>query len=247
MIIYLTTNLVNGKKYIGLDTNNDDNYLGSGVHIKRAILKYGKENFTKQILETCKNREELSSCEKKWIKEYNAVESKNFYNVHEGGMGGDTTRYMDETEVIEWKKNISKGKKGKTKGIPLTDKNKNGISKGLKTYYENGGKAPFEGKHRDDETKRKISESNKGKKFTDEHLKNLKSAFKDRDYTGDKNPFYGKGHLMEGEKNPMYGRSFYDIWVEKYGKEIADKKKEDWLNKIKKNGVDNNNNNEKIR
>ena len=67
MIIYLTTNLVNGKKYIGLDMNNDNNYFGSGVYIKRAIKKYGKENFTKQILETCNNREELLLCEKKLI------------------------------------------------------------------------------------------------------------------------------------------------------------------------------------
>jgi len=247
MIIYLTTNLVNGKKYIGLDMNNDNNYFGSGVHIKRAIKKYGKENFTKEILETCNNREELLLCEKKWIKEYGAVESKEFYNVHEGGIGGDITQYMDETKIFEWKKNISNGKRGKTKGIPLSEKNKKGISEGLKKYYENGGKAPLEGKHRDDETKRKISESNKGKEFTEEHLKNLKESFKDRDYNGNKNPFYGKGHMISGEKNPMYGKTFYDVWVEKYGKEIADKKKEEWLkNKRKKNGVNNNNDNEKI-
>ena len=78
-------------------------------------------------------------------------------------------------------------------------------------------------------------------------IKNLKESFKDRDYNGNKNPFYGKGHVVSGEKNPMYGKTFYDVWVEKYGKEIADKKKEEWLkNKRKKNGVNNNNNNEKI-
>ena len=64
MIIYLTTNLINGKKYVGLDMNNDKNYLGSGVHIKRAIKKYGKENFIKEILEVCDNRQELLLCEK---------------------------------------------------------------------------------------------------------------------------------------------------------------------------------------
>ena len=55
------------------------------------------------------------------------------------------------------------------------------------------------------------------------------------DFSGEKNPFYGKGHMISGEKNPMYGKTFYDVWVEKYGKEIADKKKEEWLkNKRKK-------------
>jgi hypothetical protein len=247
MVIYLTTNLTNGKKYIGLDMNNDDNYFGSGVHIKMAIKKYGKKNFTKQILETCNSREELLLCEKKWIKDLNAVESKEFYNVHEGGIGGDTTQYMSHSEIIEWKQNISKGKIGKTKGIPLSEENKKGISEGLKRYYENGGTAPLQGKIRDEETKRKISESNKGKEFSEEHLINLKKSFKNRDYNGEKNPFYGKGHLISGDKNPMFGKSFYDVWVEKYGKEVADKKKEEWLNnKRKKNGVNNNNNNEKI-
>jgi hypothetical protein len=247
MVIYLTTNLVNGKKYIGLDVKNDNSYYGSGIHIKRAIKKYGKENFTKEILEICDNREELILCEKKWIKTYNAVESKEFYNVHEGGIGGDVTQFMDEFKIQEWKKNISEGKRGRTKGIPLTEKNKKGISQGLKQYYSNGGIAPLQGKPRDEETKMKISESNKGKKFTDEHLKNLKESLQKRDYNGEKNPFYGKGDMISGEKNPMYGKSFYDVWVEKYGKDIADKKKEEWLNKKrKKNGVNYDNNNEKI-
>ncbi len=30
--------------------------------------------------------------------------------------------------------------------------------------------------------------------------------------------------LNSGENNPMYGKSAYNMWVEKYGKEEADKK-----------------------
>jgi hypothetical protein len=33
---------------------------------------------------------------------------------------------------------------------------------------------------------------------------------------------------LSGEKNPMFGKTFYDIWVIKYGKDIADKKLEEW-------------------
>jgi hypothetical protein len=47
-------------------------------------------------------------------------------------------------------------------------------------------------------------------------------------------PFYGCGYKIEGEKNPMYGRSFYDVWVEKYGKEVADLKLKEWKEKRKK-------------
>jgi len=51
MEIYKTTNKINGKIYIGKDTTSNPQYLGSGKLIKRAILKYGVENFTKEILD----------------------------------------------------------------------------------------------------------------------------------------------------------------------------------------------------
>ena len=52
-IVYLTTNLINGKKYIGSTARTDKDvkyYLGSGVNISQAIKKYGKENFTRETL-----------------------------------------------------------------------------------------------------------------------------------------------------------------------------------------------------
>lgn len=51
--IYETTNLINNKKYIGkhICNNFDENYYGSGVTLKRALNKYGKENFKIKILE----------------------------------------------------------------------------------------------------------------------------------------------------------------------------------------------------
>ena len=45
--IYVTTNKINGKKYIGKHQTSDlnDNYLGSGILLKQAIKKYGKKKF----------------------------------------------------------------------------------------------------------------------------------------------------------------------------------------------------------
>lgn len=50
--LYKTECLANGKLYIGISVNqkNKQNYLGSGIALKDAIKKYGKENFKKTIL-----------------------------------------------------------------------------------------------------------------------------------------------------------------------------------------------------
>ena len=91
--IYITTNLINNKKYIGQHFGEiDDAYMGSGVLLTQAIKKYGKENFTKATLCICENRAEADRKEKEYIKKYDAVNSSEYYNIHEGGTGGDGWR-----------------------------------------------------------------------------------------------------------------------------------------------------------
>lgn len=89
MEIYKITNLINHKVYIGKDATSDKNYYGSGVYIKKAILKYGKNNFTKEVIDKCDNYEELSIKEKYWINYYKNNNSI-LYNLTDGGDGGDT-------------------------------------------------------------------------------------------------------------------------------------------------------------
>jgi len=90
MFVYLTTNLINGKKYIGKQKDTNPLYLGSGKILRIAIKKYSKINFKKEIIEECINESHLNEREKYWIAYYNAVESADFYNIAEGGMGGNT-------------------------------------------------------------------------------------------------------------------------------------------------------------
>ena len=61
--IYLIESKIDNKLYIGQSTNlkNKENYFGSGVWIKRAIRKHGKNNFIKTILKECYSFEELNN------------------------------------------------------------------------------------------------------------------------------------------------------------------------------------------
>ncbi len=92
--IYVTTNLINNKKYIGQHKFDrfDESYYGSGKGINAAIKKYGIENFKCEILPSdgimptvCGSFEELNESEKYYIELYNCVNSKEYYNMIAGG------------------------------------------------------------------------------------------------------------------------------------------------------------------
>lgn len=91
--IYLTTNLLNNKKYIGKHTNKTFNskYLGSGYLLKQAVKKYGRENFKCELLEECCDKIHLNNREIYWIKYYNACNDPMYYNIAKGGDGGLNT------------------------------------------------------------------------------------------------------------------------------------------------------------
>lgn len=113
--IYLTTNKINGKKYIGqryYDTKEQwKSYLGSGNILKDAIKKYGKDNFTVEILENCETKELLDNREKYWIQKYNAIKDNTFYNIAIGGTGGNVIAGFSEERRNELKELHSKRSK----------------------------------------------------------------------------------------------------------------------------------------
>lgn len=85
--IYEIKNKLNGKTYIGQHRTNDlnDGYMGSGVILKQAFKKYGKENFLKKILCYCNNQNELNDKEIELIKK-NRANGKAEYNIADGGV-----------------------------------------------------------------------------------------------------------------------------------------------------------------
>lgn len=103
--IYITTNLINGKKYIGqhaLYNRNGElkedfkHYKGSGSLIKKAIKKYGVKNFTRDIVYFARSKEELDLAEINFIKYHNAIYSDDYYNLAEGGNGNIFAGYSNE-------------------------------------------------------------------------------------------------------------------------------------------------------
>lgn len=113
--IYITTNMINGKKYIGQKKymKHWENYLGSGVILRNAINKYGRDNFKREIIEDCITKEDLDRKEKYWISFYDATNNKNFYNIALGGDGGNTTYGYTQNQKEIMKINRSKSAKNK--------------------------------------------------------------------------------------------------------------------------------------
>lgn len=101
--IYKTTNLINGKIYIGKRKGKFTlKYLGSGVFIKQSIKKYGKKQFLVKVLEYAETSAILSKLEKKYISEFRQILPKNkLYNISDGGGGTDGTKWMFNSFTLE--------------------------------------------------------------------------------------------------------------------------------------------------
>jgi hypothetical protein len=87
--IYKTTNLINGKFYVGMHStdNLNDGYLGSGIRLRRSIRRNGIENFNIQFLEFFDNRIDLSNREKELVNE-ELLKDPMCMNLVFGGSGG---------------------------------------------------------------------------------------------------------------------------------------------------------------
>ena len=89
--IYKTTCIITNKFYIGMHcTNNiEDDYLGSGKYLWNSIVKYGKENHKREILEYLLDRKTLIEREKSIVNE-NLLSDNLCMNLKLGGEGGAT-------------------------------------------------------------------------------------------------------------------------------------------------------------
>lgn len=209
--IYMTTNMINGTRYIGQHsaTEFDKHYYGSGVLIKEALKEYGFDNFKCEIIEWCDTFEELNEREKYWIRYYNADLDDNFYNI---AMGGSNSRFCLRGKNHPWY-----NKKHSEKSLEKMSRSKQGDLN------------PMYGKHHSDETKNKIRNAELGErnhmygkheeaywfnKNRDENTKNKISETRklSKVAAGENNPFFGKKHTEE-DKQKMSESSKDRVWI----------------------------------
>lgn len=183
-LVYKITNKINGKIYIGAHrTNNlDDEYMGSGKYIQNAVKKYGKENFTKEILYQFDNEEDMFSKEAEIVDE-EFIKRKDTYNLIPGGFGSDmkkpTQVFMEKMSDPHYYRDFCNKCQKNFENNPKIREN---ISKGLLEHYKTH-KGTFTGKHHTEETKQKLRDLHK--------LKGLQK--------GCKNSQYGKHWIINPE------------------------------------------------
>lgn len=143
MKIYLITNLINNKQYVGQTTGKLSKRISAHFRLNKSAIsnsihKYGKENFKIEVLEETECLDTLNYLENYYIKQLNTMAPFG-YNLHTGGnnhIASEQTRLK-----------ISKSKKGKP----------NSKLKNVK---------------KSEEHKQKLRIAKLGKKQTKEHAKN---------------------------------------------------------------------------
>jgi len=118
--VYKIVNKINEKIYVGFHkTNNlDDGYMGSGKLIKRALSKYGVENFTKEILKVFDTKAEAEAYEASVVdKDFTLREDT--YNITIGGnvriSYGSNNGFYGKKHSPETLAKLSKSQRGHTR------------------------------------------------------------------------------------------------------------------------------------
>lgn len=212
--LYKITNDINKRVYVGVHKSNNpnDSYYGSGIAIRKAIKKYGRKHFKKEIIASYKTAKPAYEHERKMVNE-EFVNKRSTYNMTIGGKGGfdyinslHLPSAMHDPEVV--KKNTAAGQKTRAKN---PEKYRKISIENLKkaTAYNTGRKRP--------EHSKKLKEL--GKNPTDKMKAGWKQAAKTKLKTfvlvtpdGKELKFIGREALNIYCKNNKLPRtSIYDI------------------------------------
>ena len=112
--VYVHTNRVNGKKYVGMTKNVKQRWRHRGKaydgcpYFHRAIQKYGWDNFDHEILMDGLTIEEACHMERYYIRELNTM-GEGGYNLAEGGYEGETKtpeQLLAQSEMMTYRNSI---------------------------------------------------------------------------------------------------------------------------------------------
>ena len=147
--VYETINKINGKHYRGVHITDvvEDDYLGSGMLLIKAIKKYGIENFSKKIIAVYDNPEDMFSHEKEIVDI-----GPQSYNLNEGGFGG--WDYVHRTGA-NYRGGSTQGKISYAKSLGAFDPK----YKGMRGEWSRRGSG-FRGKKHKQSTKERIGAAN---------------------------------------------------------------------------------------
>ena len=178
--VYKITNQINNKIYIGVHKtdNLDDGYMGSGIVLRRAINKYGADNFTKEYIKVFDNTDDMFNMESELVNE-EFIKRPDTYNLKEGGFGGFD--YINE-QGFDRKPEIG--------GKALQKKVKN--NKELKEKYRKMSIKALE------KANESYNPRRKGKANTAEHNRKIGEA-NSKHQTGKGNSNYGKCWIYHPE------------------------------------------------
>ena len=209
-IVYKTTNLIDGKYYIGVHNCSKSNYLGSGKYLKGAIKLYGKENFIRKTLREFDNSKDAYDFER-LIVDLDMLENKNCYNLKIGGSGGnvgigENHPMYGKRHTEESKKNMSDAQKGENNGF--YGKHHSEKSKRKMSSTRKGENHNLYGKHHSEETRRKIGIANKGKTHSEETRRKIGDAQK-----GETHHMYGKTHSEETKQKMSDVRRSHTYYI----------------------------------
>lgn len=176
--IYITTNILTGRKYIGMKKycKGWENYFGSSKWLLNDIVKFGQHNFTREIIEECKNLRELQEREIFYLKANDVLNNKsNFYNLSIPHIEFRKKRNTNCNKGKTWEEIYGK-EYAEKKRLMLSERTKN------KTWEELYGKKCAEkmrkiySRPRTLEMRQNMSNGRKGIIFSEEHRKNLSKA-----------------------------------------------------------------------
>jgi len=183
-IIYKTTNLINGKYYIGKHQTKDlnDGYVGSGKYLKNAIKKYGIENFETIILYVYNEEWKMNIAEKILV----VIDSEVSYNLCPGGKGG--FGYINKNNL----NNIITDELRLKRRQAKLGKSNPRVSEKLKQSWLNG-----ERKLNNALLEKQIA----GWKHTEESKQKIKLSKSNINISGKNNPMYNKVWLFDENGN----------------------------------------------